>query len=454
MIVSKVSRGSSFKGLAAYLGGQDKGEHRAVWSATQNIGTENIYMAARLMAATAMDADEIKRQNGWDGRGRRTTEKPVYHTVMSWPKEESPDYAHQEQAARDLVKAAGFENAQAIFVGHDDNGKTHVHVVVNVLDPETGKQFSLSNDYRKMQAWALEYCKEHGIDPTEIAPNRLKNAEARAKAKEEGRSVKPEELEGNTRLSRSEWKKMRAELLRRQGSERDALKKKQAEDWGFAKAQLAAQRKADKKVFLTEHTHQKQIARERNRPVWRDLFERQRQEAAACRIEVEKAVKDYRKAHSFLGRVLSILPFRQSAAEAQAKLTIKRMELGQLLADQELEKRRLRRQLAEQVFDRTVEALPERRPLDLSGMKERHAEDWQALREQQREEREAAGIRSERLAREKAEHEKERTRDRRASIKEREAKMREGLSEEARRELEEQRKQREREKDRDRERDR
>lgn len=247
---------------------------------------------------------------------------------------------------------------------------------------------------------------------------------------------------------------MRAELLRRQGSERDALRKNQAEDWGFAKAQLAAQRKADKKVFLTEHAHQKQIARERNRPVWRDLFERQRQEAAACRIEVEKAVKDHRKAHSFLGRVLSILPFRQSAAEAQANLTIKRMELGQLLADQELEKRRLRRQLAEQVFDRTVEALPERRPLDISGMKERHAEDWQALREQQREEREAAGIRSERLAREKAEHEKEKTRNRRASLKEREAKMREGLNEEARRELEEQRKQRERENDRDRERDR
>ena len=259
---------------------------------------------------------------------------------------------------------------------------------------------------------------------------------------------------GNTRLSRSEWKKMRAELLRRQGSERDALKKKQAEDWGFAKAELAARRKADKKVFLAEHAHQKQIARERNRPVWRDLFERQRQEAAACRIEVEKAVKDHRKAHSFLGRVLSILPFRQSAAEAQAKLAIKRMELGQLLADQELEKRRLRRQLAEQVFDLTVEALPERRPLDLTGMKERHAEDWQALRKQQREEREAAGIRSERLAREKAEHEKEKTRNRRASIKEREARMREGLSEESTRELEEQRQQRERENDRDRERDR
>ena len=130
------------------------------------------------------------------------------------------------------------------------------------------------------------------------------------------------------------------------------------------------------------------------------------------------------------------------------------MELGQLLADHELEKRRLRRQLAEQVFDRTVAALPQRRPLDLSGMKERHAEDWQTLREQQREGREAAGIRSERLAREKSEHEKEKTKIRRASLKEREAKMREGLSEEARRELEEQRKQRERENDRDRERDR
>lgn len=217
---------------------------------------------------------------------------------------------------------------------------------------------------------------------------------------------------------------------------------------------MAARRKADKKAFLKEHAHQKQLARERNRPAWRDLFKRHRDEAAECRRQVEKAVKVHRKAHSFLGRMLSILPFRKSADRAQADLAMRRLELATLIRKQDREKRQLRRQLAEQVFDRTVNALPERRSLDLSAMKDRHAQDWQKLREQQREEREAAGIRSERLAREKAEHEKERTRSRRPTMAEREAKLRASLSEEARRELEEERARRERERGQDRERDR
>ncbi|MGP1354055.1 MAG: relaxase/mobilization nuclease domain-containing protein [Parasphingopyxis sp.] len=458
MIPAAVARGSSFKGLAAYLGGSKKNDHRAVWSATQNIGTEDIHMAARLMAATAMDADAIKRANGWDGRGRRTTKRPVYHWIMSWPEDMSPDATHQEDAARDLLKATGFDEAQAIFVGHDDNGKTHVHVVINLINPETGKQFSRSNDHYKAQAWALDYCKANGIDVEKIAPNRAKNAEKRKRAKERGGLEPGETLEGNKRLSRSEWNKMRKALLERQALERSDLHEDHASDRAFAKIKIEARKKADKAAFLKEHAHQKSLAQQRNRPYWRDLFQRQRQESAEARNAVEKAIKTHRRAHSFLGRVLSVLPFRKNAEQAQAELSLAKMKLAELLKQQERERYKLSRKLSGDVFDRTLEALPRREPIDLADMKERHARDWQELKERQAEERKDAGVKSAKLtsgqkakARDNADRQKERDREERRRMKER-AKELERSERRQERERTRAEKQRQQEQDKDRER--
>lgn len=52
---TKVSRGSSFKGAASYLLAGHIGEEnpdRVAWSATQNVGTEDIRIAAKIMRAS------------------------------------------------------------------------------------------------------------------------------------------------------------------------------------------------------------------------------------------------------------------------------------------------------------------------------------------------------------------------------------------------------------------
>lgn len=402
MIVARVSRGSSFKGVTAYLAHTHDNDNRATFTATQNMATDNVYMAARFMAATAMDAEAIKLANGWNGKGRKSTDKPVYHAFMSWDESRHPDIEHQEQSARELLKAMGLEKAQAIIVGHDstDNEKTHLHIVVNLIDPETGKQFSLSNDERKMQAWALDYCKANGIDIDQIAPNRAKNAEKRKSLEgtreSEGENGKTQDLglEGNKRLSRAEWLKMKEELFKRQSDERGILRGLHGKDWENAKAEISARKREAKQAFSAEYQKQKAEAKERNRPQWREFFKQQKTERAKLEIEMREAVKQYRRSRSFAGRVLSGLGLGQRADQAEAKLATVQMNLATLQGQQEQQRADFAKQLSQETFERTVQAVPPLERLDLGGMKERHDRERERLREKQQAERENAGIKT------------------------------------------------------------
>ena len=47
MIVAAISRGHSFKGIAAYLTGEGTEHDRAEWAATQNLATSDPQIAAR-----------------------------------------------------------------------------------------------------------------------------------------------------------------------------------------------------------------------------------------------------------------------------------------------------------------------------------------------------------------------------------------------------------------------
>lgn len=447
MIVAAVSRGSSFKGVAAYLASPREDQHRALWTATNNLGTNSVQMGARIMAATALDADAIKLANGWNGKGRKSTKQPVRHMIMSWDESRHPDATHQKEAGRELLKAIGFGSAQSIMVGHNDNGKTHVHIVANIIDPKTGKQFSESHSKRKMQAWALDYCKANGIDIQEIAPNRAKNAEVRAQAAETRSAIAPGELEGNKRLSRSEWLAMRDALLSRQATERAALKKHQGADWEFAKRKLTARQRAEKAAFRKEHAHQKEIAKAQNRPYWQDLFRRQQAEVGSAQFEIERAAQTCKRASSIVGRALAILPFVKSASEARADLAIVRMNAAEVQRRHEIERKSLAKRLSQQTFDRTLAALPNRQRVDLSEMKIRHERQWRELKEKQAEARRAAGIRGDRA--QKAENEKtqERRARQRLTIEQRREKMRARQTDEARREIERMRERDQRDRD-------
>ena len=90
-------------------------------------------------------------------------EKDALHMSLSWHPDERPTQEQMEEAARNALKALGMENARALFVAHNDTDHAHVHIVASRINPETGRAFSDTNDWIKINDWALEYELQSGI---------------------------------------------------------------------------------------------------------------------------------------------------------------------------------------------------------------------------------------------------------------------------------------------------
>lgn len=397
---TKVSRGSSFKGAASYLLAGHIGEEnpdRVAWSATQNVGTEDIQIAARIMAATWYDADEVKRANGWDGRGRGTTKKPVLHLVMSWDEGQRPEAPHMEEAARAMLKHMGLETAQAAMVGHNDSNHAHVHIIVNMIDPDTGANIDLGNDQRKMQSFALDYSKAHGI---QSSPNRERNRELRDEAARTGDKSRLDQMQGRKRLSRDEWLQMKAELLDRQAVERGALKAQQGAEWAKVKSDMAARQAIERAAWRDEHQGQRARAKQENRTFWRDTFKRQKMEEIQSWKVINTALRSEMRARSMLGRAASFFGLGPTIAEAESRAAIAKMQ-HVTLADHHAQQRAASAAAQSRtVYERTKAALAggEAREIarrqHIADLKAAQDQEWQALRERQQAEREQAGIKA------------------------------------------------------------
>jgi hypothetical protein len=350
----------------------------------------------------------------------------VFHIVVSWPEGTHPDQDHQAKAVRQVLKDVGLGNAQAVLAAHNDNGFTHVHAMVNLVNPEDGKHFKMPYSKTKAQAWADEYSRQNG-DTTcpqrgENARKRAENRQAHDQARESGAPSPDLKLTRDDRsLSRAEYERMRTArdaFFVRQAAERDALKSSHSQDWQTAKANLAAYARA----FRDEHATAKAADKEVNRPQWREVMRRQEIERAqalaiAARTQVEarlaadaarKAAKAARAAEkregTLLGKVALILG-AQSAQEAQerqakaigaAKAAAARHQAAEaaksaLPGRQDQERRDLGKMLRETTFQKAGAAVGIER-LDLSPMKARHAAEAEALRERQNVERREAGL--------------------------------------------------------------
>ena len=163
MVVSMAGGGRSFGGVADYClhDQREAGElapessERVEWVETRNLATDRGERAARIMAATAEAAVELKRLSGVAATGRKL-EKPVCHYSLNWAKDEKPDRGEMMGAVEGSLKALGMEGHQALIVAHGD-GQPHVHVIVNRVDPESGKAAGLSRSKLKLSEWAGKY---------------------------------------------------------------------------------------------------------------------------------------------------------------------------------------------------------------------------------------------------------------------------------------------------------
>lgn len=185
MVPRVAKSGQSFKGaLAYYL--HDKGANtadRVAWTETRNLGTDNLTVAQAVMIGTAKRADELKAAAGIKA-GRKATTGPVYSYSLAWSPEESGqiDRAEMVRAVDASLQAIECKGRQTIIVCHQDTAHPHVHVIVNRVDPDTGKMLSTGDDFKKLSAWALAYREARG-EQLKFCPARAEKHEKIAAAR-------------------------------------------------------------------------------------------------------------------------------------------------------------------------------------------------------------------------------------------------------------------------------
>lgn len=171
--------GTSFKGTAAYLlhDVDARTQERVAWVETRNLASSDPEIAWRLMAATAMDSERLKRlhhereqaQLPKDDRTAYRASKPsknhVFHYALSWHPDEEMALSREEmlRAANASIRELGGDHLQAMIVCHRDKDHAHVHVMLSRIDPQTGRTAPVDgNAQRHLSRFALKYERERG----------------------------------------------------------------------------------------------------------------------------------------------------------------------------------------------------------------------------------------------------------------------------------------------------
>jgi hypothetical protein len=340
-IVTKSGR--SFAGAAAYLL-HDEGRRtseRVLWTDTQGLGTKDPEAAWRVMAATAMDAERLKRQAGVPATGRKKEGGPVLHLVLSWAEGEIEDLSPlaMRQAAREAVSKLGKDTTsskkvkngyryygdecQMLLVAHSDKKHPHVHVLLNRVHPLHGRLLPDGNDHLKLSRWAQKYQERHGNE--HLTPKRTLNNAAR----ERGEYVK-----GDRPTPRPQYEAMR-EVSQEQAARKAKLRVQQTRRAAaIAKAQRelkAAQRKAFETLQSGVRQRLREIDIEHKRQALAIVAEEKRSTGLAI-----KGVRDeYRPRWETLYHELQarLGSFRQNEAKLVGRVTnaLRAIDLGALV---------------------------------------------------------------------------------------------------------------------------
>lgn len=146
-------RGRSFRGLLDYvLHDRDHATtaERVTFVTMLDLIAQSPDAAAREMRDLALRSLTARRA------GKRP-DRMAMHFVLSWHPDDQPTPQHMKETAVGALAALGLTGHQAVIVGHSDTGNPHVHVVVNVIDPETGRAAKLGWRQRVMSRWARQY---------------------------------------------------------------------------------------------------------------------------------------------------------------------------------------------------------------------------------------------------------------------------------------------------------
>ena len=135
---------------------------RVAWTHTHNLATNDPEKAFRYMAWTAMSAEQLKAEAGVARTGRKATAGPVYSFSLAWHPEQQPGQEEMMRGAFDTLEGLGLMEHESVMVAHRETEHPHVHVICNLVHPETGRTAVPSYDYLTLSKWAEEKEREDG----------------------------------------------------------------------------------------------------------------------------------------------------------------------------------------------------------------------------------------------------------------------------------------------------
>ena len=116
------------------------------------------------------------------GKGEKYDERKYYHFKLSCARKDNvtPEKAH---AYAEEVAEAFFKNYECVIATHTDTQTVHNHIIVNAVDPITGKKLQFSQkDYAKMKDEVNVIGRKYGFTETEFR-KRGKNSRTAAEKK-------------------------------------------------------------------------------------------------------------------------------------------------------------------------------------------------------------------------------------------------------------------------------
>lgn len=312
MIIRIETSGSSFRGAGKYylhdkvkdgevVPVRDQSDSRVWFTDTRNTLNIDPERALDEMWHTAEEQAYLKMQAGVRRGGRACTD-PVKTISLSWHKEDAPDVQHMVDSADAFLKHMGWDSQQAVYVGHNDTGHRHIHIILNRIDHETGRTLDDYKERKRAQSWALDYEKEHGQVRCEERELRAAKRERRvpelngpvrgADAANEPREPKPpanDHLPHNViMLSRPLEEEFHAGERARM---RDVL-----QEYGELKAHQRAEREAyfkdGSKLFKAARDAAYDDVRKEFKAEWRQFYKDARAAGFAASQKKDKAVAD------------------------------------------------------------------------------------------------------------------------------------------------------------------
>lgn len=297
MIIRIEASGGSFRGAGLYYlhdkaadNSLDKHlkpdtDERVWFSDTRNCLNIDPERALDEMWRTAEDQAYLKMRAGVK-RGGRPCEDPVKTISMSWHKDDAPTPEHMVESADAFLKHMGWDGHQAVYVGHNDTDHRHVHIILNRVNPETGRTLDDYRDHKRAQVWALAYekeqehvrCEERELRaakrehrPPELEPGKApdKTTEQHHQARQTPPTPANDHLPHNViMLSREHERAFAAREQARESADRDL------------RAELKAEQRAEREAFFKDGAKQFKAlrhatydeVRKEYAPEWRQLY--------------------------------------------------------------------------------------------------------------------------------------------------------------------------------------